>query len=141
MAYLEWNPAFDTGIPGIDYEHHRLVDMLNEIHELIQHDGAPRKVAGILAEFHALAAAHFALEEKIMRDQSYKGLAARRDIHRRLLDQVRDMMEAHEQGAFRSGMQLPETVRQWLAEAMDIDVKLFADITDASLNKSGLSRA
>jgi len=140
MAYLEWKPAFDTGVPGIDYEHHRLVDMLNEIHELILHDGERRKVAGILAEFHTLAAAHFALEEKIMRDHGYKGLAARRDIHHRLLDQVREMMEAHEQGAFRSGMHLPETVRQWLAEAMDIDVKLFADITDSGLGKSGLSR-
>ena len=140
MAYLDWNRAFDTGIPGIDYEHHRLVDMLNEIHELILHDGEKRKVAGILAEFHTLATAHFALEEKIMRDQGYAGLGARRDIHYRLLDQVREMMEAHEQGALPSGMSLPETIRQWLAEAMEIDVKLFGDISDAGLGKSGLSR-
>jgi hemerythrin len=77
MAYLNWNRAFDTGVPGIDYEHHRLVDMLNEIDELILHDGEKRekrKIAGILAEFHTLATAHFALEEKIMRDQDYAGL-------------------------------------------------------------------
>jgi hemerythrin len=140
MAYLEWKSAFDTGIPGIDYEHHRLVDMLNEIHALIVDGGEKRKVAGILAEFHTLAAAHFALEERIMRDQGFKGLAARRDIHRRLLDQVREMMEAHEQGEFRGAMSLPETIRQWLAEAMDVDVKLFAAIDDAGLGRSGLRR-
>ena len=141
MAYLDWNPAFDTGISGIDYEHHRLVDMLNEINELVLNKAEPHRVADTLASFHTLATAHFALEEKIMRDQKYGGLEGRRDIHYRLLDQVREMMDGYEQGTFRTGTSLPETLKQWLAEAMDIDVRLFAEISDAGLRESGLSRA
>jgi hemerythrin len=141
MAYLDWNPAYDTGIPGIDYEHRRLVTMLNEIHRLIQNDAEPHEVADTLAHFHALATAHFALEEKIMQDQNYPGLKARRDIHYRLLDQVREIMDAYETGSRRVGPSLPETLKQWLSEAMDIDVKLFAEISDASLRRRGLSRA
>jgi hemerythrin len=141
MAYLDWNPAFDTGIPGIDYEHHRLVDMLNEINELVLSKAEPHKVADTLARFHTLATAHFALEEKIMRDQRYPGLAGRRDIHYQLLDQVREIMDGYETGAFRAGESLPDTLKRWLGQAMDIDVKLFAEISDASLRDSGLSRA
>ncbi len=141
MVYLEWKPAFNTGIPGIDYEHHRLVDMLNEIHELILNNAEARIVADTLAGFHTLAAAHFALEEKIMRDQRYPGLEGRRDSHYRLLDQVREVMDAYEKGPFSVGKSLPGTLKQWLAEAMDIDVKLFAEISDASLRTSGLTRA
>ena len=141
MAYLDWNPAFDTGISEIDYEHHRLVDMLNEIDELLLNKAEPDKVADTLAGFHTLATAHFALEEKIMRNQKYGGLEGRRDIHCQLLDQVREMMDAYETGAFRTGTRLPDTLREWLAKAMDIDGKLFAEIGDASLRESGLSRA
>ena len=141
MAYLDWNPAFETGIPGIDHEHRRLVDMLNSINESIVNEVDPREVADVLADFHSLAAAHFALEEKIMRDQKFAGLQERQQNHYRLLDEVRDIMDAHEDGSIGSGDSLPETLRQWLAKAMDVDVRLFAAISDAGLRKSGLSRA
>ena len=141
MAYLDWNPAFETGIPGIDYEHHRLVDMLNEINEMISNEVEPHKVADTLGGLHALATAHFALEERIMRDQKYARLEGRQQIHYRLLDEVRDIMDAYESGSFRVGKSLPETLKEWLAKAMDIDVGLFAEISDASLRKRGLSRA
>lgn len=141
MAYLDWNPAFETGISGIDYEHRRLVDMLNAINELVLNEAEPRKVADTLADFHSLATAHFALEEKIMRDRKYWGLAARRDIHHQLLEKIREMMDSCETGAFRTTNSLPDALKQWLAEAMDVDVKLFAEIGDASLRESGLSRA
>jgi len=140
MPYLEWNPAFDTGIGGIDYEHHRLVDMLNEIHELMLKVAEPRKIAAILADFHALASAHFALEEKIMRDQNYPGFEGRRDTHYRLLDQVREIMDAYETGSYRGGESLPATLKQWLMEAMGNDAEMFGEINDVRLHTLGLSR-
>jgi hemerythrin len=76
-----------------------------------------------------------------MRDLNYPGLEGRRDIHNRLLDQVREIMDAYETGSYRIGQSLPETLRQWLSEAMDLDVKLFAEISDIGLSRSGLRRA
>ncbi len=140
MAYFDWNAAYDTGIPGIDYEHRRLVALLNEIHELILTGAEPRKVAALLGDFHALATAHFALEERIMRDQHFPGLRERQDTHHRLLDQVREIMDGHDAGSYGAGENLPETLRKWLSEAMDIDVKLFAEIKEANLRAWGLSR-
>jgi hemerythrin len=140
MAYLDWNPRYDTGVPAIDYEHHRLVDMLNGIHELIVKAAEPDEIAGVLADLHALATAHFALEEKIMRDQGYPGFAQRREIHHRLLDQIREIMDAYESGAYRVGESLPATLKQWLLEAVEIDVKLFAEIDETKLRNLGLTR-
>ena len=141
MAYLDWNPAYDTGVAAIDYEHRRLVALLNEIHGLILSGAEPQKIAGTLADFHARAAAHFALEEKIMRDRNFPGLRQRRDTHYRLLDQVREIMDSYDVGSYREGANLPDTLRKWLSEAMDIDVKLFAEIEEPNLRAWGLSRA
>jgi hemerythrin len=140
MAYFDWNSAYDTGIAGIDYEHRRLVKMLNEMHDLIEKDVDPHKISEALAEFHTLAAAHFALEEKIMKDENYPGLEGRRHTHYRLLDQVREIMDAYEAGGYRLSGNLPATLREWLSEAMGIDAKLFAEINDAGLRRWGLNR-
>ena len=50
MAYLDWNPAFETGIPGIDYDHRRLVGLLNDIDTMIRDEVEPQDVAAALAE-------------------------------------------------------------------------------------------
>lgn len=140
MPYFNWNPDYDTGIAGIDYEHHRLVKMLNEIHDLIVQGVEPHKISDALADFHALATAHFALEEKIMQDENYLDLGGRRHTHYRLLDQVREIMDGYEAGAYQRGERLPATLKEWLLEAIDIDAKLFAEINDAGLRRWGLSR-
>jgi len=58
VAYLEWNPCYDTGVASIDCEHRRLVALLNEIHGLLLSGAEPHKIAGTLGDFHARAAAH-----------------------------------------------------------------------------------
>src|SRR3989337_1105798 len=133
MAYFDWNPNYDTGIAGIDYEHHQLVRILNDIHDLIVKGGEPRKIIDTLADFHALATAHFALEEKIMQDENYPDLGGRRHTHYRLLDQVQEIMDAYEAGTYQPGESLPATLKEWLLEAIDIDAKLFAEINHAGL--------
>lgn len=140
MNYLDWNSAYDTGIAAIDYDHHRLVEMLNAIHDLIARQADPRAISDVLANFHALAAAHFALEEKIMRDESCADLQERRDTHYRLLDRVREIMDGYEADSHEPAADLPTMLKDWLLEAMDVDVRLFSAINDAGLRRWGLSR-
>lgn len=140
MPYIEWDTQLETGVAGIDHEHRRLVQLLNEIHELIEAKADSIRIADTLADFHTLATAHFALEEKIMRDQKYPAFARRRETHRRLLDEVRDIMDAYDAGSYREGQSLPATLRQWLFQLMSIDVDLFTRITPAILRKWGLAQ-
>jgi len=141
MPYIEWDAKLETGVAGIDHEHRELVRLLNDIHELIAAEADPRRIADTLADFHTLATAHFALEEKIMRDQKYPAFAERRRTHHRLLDEVRDIMDAYDAGSYREGQSLPDTLRQWLFQAMIIDVDLFTRLEPANLRKWGLVQA
>jgi hemerythrin-like metal-binding protein len=140
MAYFDWNPVLDTGITGIDYDHHKLVDALNGIHDLIVHGAPPATIGDALADFHTAAAAHFALEERILEDERHPDLAVRRRTHYRLLDEVRDIMDAYDAGEFSPGERLPETLRQWLSEAIEMDARLFARMNAAGLHRWGLNR-
>lgn len=56
-------------------------------------------VSEVLGEIHARIAAHFALEEKIMRDAHYYRFEARKEDHEHLLDEIRVIMDAYEDRA------------------------------------------
>ena len=56
-------------------------------------------VSEVLGEIHARIAAHFALEEKIMREAHYDRFEAHKEDHEHLLDEIRDIMDAYEDRA------------------------------------------
>jgi hemerythrin-like metal-binding protein len=99
LQRLEWRAAFSVGNPSIDHEHRQLIDLLNAIIDRLEKGGDPEEVADFLGEVNARVGAHFALEEKIMRDRHYDQYAEHKGDHERLLDDIRGIMDAFEEGS------------------------------------------
>ena len=113
MPLIQWREDFCTGIDSVDYEHWELVDLINRLHAGVPVTDAAA-ISGFLGELHDAIAAHFALEEKVMAERRYPGAAAHKGDHERLLDELRDLMEAHEAGAFAdSASYLSERLESW----------------------------
>ena len=93
MALIEWRDAFRTGITSVDHEHAELIGLLNRLHAEIER-GDAAAVAEFLGDLHDAIAAHFALEETVMRATGYAGFARHKEDHEHLLDEIRDLMEA-----------------------------------------------
>ena len=114
MGMLDWRPEFATGIPSVDYEHRSLIDLLNALHDDLGRGRPSGEVGRFLAEVHARISAHFALEEKLMRDAGYDAYADHKADHERLLDDIRDIMEDYERGAYEDAEAvLAERLRRW----------------------------
>ena len=92
MKLIKWNETMRLGVPEVDFEHEALIDAINTLGELLQADDASDIIPSLLAEIHAQIEGHFALEEKIMRDQGFLGYEAHKEDHDRLLEQIRDIM-------------------------------------------------
>lgn len=114
MMLIEWRDDFKTGIAGVDFEHEQLIGLINRLYERLgAASGRHEAVGEFLAELHDGISAHFALEEKLMRKRKYAGFAEHKGDHEKLLDEIRDIMEDHEQGRF-------ENASERLAERLDI---------------------
>ena len=96
MTLLEWKDEYCLGIPAVDEEHRELIELINELHAELQAGESGITVLDFLGEIYARISAHFALEEKVMRDQEYDELADHKADHERLLDELRDLMDACE---------------------------------------------
>jgi hemerythrin-like metal-binding protein len=117
MALIEWQTEFETGVAEVDHEHRELVDLINELHDRIGANAPKEIVGGFLGEVFAKISAHFALEETVMRKHQYDEYAAHKADHEKLLDDIRDIMDAHESGAFIDyGEALARAVRDWFVD-------------------------
>lgn len=114
MALIEWRKEFETGVADVDHEHRELVDLINRLHESIVGGANSSRIAEFLGEVFARIAAHFALEESIMRKHTYDEYDAHKAEHEKLLDEIRDIMDAQQDSpspAYAEGLSI--TVRDW----------------------------
>ncbi|WP_072388740.1 bacteriohemerythrin [Hyphomicrobium sp. CS1BSMeth3] len=117
MALIEWQTEFETGVREVDHEHRELVDLINALHSKIGSNAGKEVIGGFLGEVFAKISAHFALEETVMRKHRYDEYAAHKADHEKLLDDIRDIIDAHESGAFVDYEEaLGRAVRDWFVD-------------------------
>jgi hemerythrin-like metal-binding protein len=123
---IEWRDEFRVGIPSVDYEHEQLIRAINDLHGDEPLHRNRDAVEGILGEIHAGIAAHFALEEKLMRDSGYAAYPAHKSEHDALLDTIREIMEmVHRDRAFDYRDRLQHQLRHWFGDHFkNADAKL-----------------
>lgn len=101
MGLIEWRDEFSVGVPGVDHEHREMIDLINTLYDSFEEPDSELSVLDLLGEIHAKISAHFAFEEKEMRDRNYDQFQDHKEDHERLLDEIRDIMdEAEIEGRF-----------------------------------------
>jgi hemerythrin len=114
MALIEWRNEFETGVAEVDHEHLELVGLINQLHAELGGETSKETVSRFLGEVFARISAHFALEETVMRKHRYDEYQAHKTEHEALLDEIRDIMDDYEAGAYTdAGHALATTVRDW----------------------------
>lgn len=113
MSLLEWRDEFRIGIPEVDQEHRELIASINALHAEVGEGTTTEAVAGFLGELHARIAAHFALEEKVMRARRYPKYNEHKRDHERLLDEIREIMDTYESVRNYDQAMLSATLSVW----------------------------
>lgn len=116
MSLIAWDERYSVGIPAVDHEHRELIRLINDAYASLMWPREQAAVADFLAEIHDRIAAHFALEERLMREQRHDRLAEHKADHERLLEEIRDIMDEYEDRASFGEQQLAERLERWFSE-------------------------
>ena len=100
MPLIEWRDSFRVGVPSVDHEHEELIALINRLHAQLSAEGANADVSEMLGEIYGGISSHFALEERLMREHRYFEYEAHKAEHERLLDEIREIMDDYEIGAY-----------------------------------------
>jgi hemerythrin-like metal-binding protein len=116
MSLIEWKEQYSLGVPEVDHEHRELIDLINALYESVKQARSDADVADFLGELYVRISAHFALEEKIMRDNGYDEYEDHKADHESLLDAIRDLMDDYEDGVYVDVERFGKRLDEWFSE-------------------------
>ena len=129
MSLLEWKSEFSVGVESMDFEHRNMIAMINEIYDEMKARRDASSVEQFLGDIHAAISAHFALEERMMKDAGYGEYEAHKDDHEELLDQIRDMMDEFRDAPEKGFELLKENLADWFeAHFASFDARLHGQL-------------
>lgn len=116
MILVEWRDEFKLGIDEVDFEHQELIDLINMSFCEAAKKDSNMAVLYFLGEIHSKISAHFALEEKHMREMSYDQYEDHKQDHERLLDDILDIMDNYRETANLDTKEFGERLRKWFIQ-------------------------
>jgi hemerythrin len=93
MSLITWKDEFSVGVAAVDLEHRELIELINRLDTDMHEYATQTTVVEALGEIYARISAHFALEEKIMREADYEGFANHKKDHELLLDELLNVID------------------------------------------------
>jgi hemerythrin len=113
MTTLEWTPSLAVGVDTIDAQHRELFRRAEQLISALR-AGDRGEVVPVLAYLEEYAVHHFAVEERLMAEIGYPGLAEHAAAHRAFRAEYAQMVERFERSGATAYVAL--TVHNWLSD-------------------------
>ena len=116
MSLIKWSDDYSVGIPSVDHEHQELIQSINALIEEMRSVTDPDIVIHALARIYSSISAHFALEEKIMRDAGYAAYAEHKLDHEILLDELLELTDSIDDDCSNVENELSPSLDRWFSD-------------------------
>jgi len=120
MALLQWKDHYSVGVEAVDHEHKELIDLINRLYDAMSVKDSKTSVEAFFGDLFKAISAHFALEERFMRERGYDQLIQHKADHERLLDDIRDIMDDFEGHDEIDSVTLATRLETWFSRHFEI---------------------
>lgn len=138
-VFIQWNSRYEIGIPKIDSQHKRLVELCNELHESIVSDNPlaqKKQLVVTLKECVAYVGTHFKDEETLMQAAGYEDFAAHKAKHDMFSKQVLDTAQNLNEQDRLAAIKFVKFLYEWLISHISYEDKQYVECVNAFLKKS-----
>jgi hemerythrin len=115
MPLLQWKDQYSVGIEAVDHEHKELIELINHLADEVLAKGTTLVASAFFGDLIKGISAHFALEERFMRERGYDQLAQHKGDHERLLDEILNIMDEFEGDEAVNRAELAKRLDAWFS--------------------------
>jgi hemerythrin-like metal-binding protein len=114
MALITWTKDLSVGIPSIDVQHKKLVELINELHDAMKAGSSKQIISTVLNNLVLYTKTHFSNEEKCMTDACFSGLKDHKCKHDELTQKVLEFQNNYNGGRAVMSIDVLNFLTDWL---------------------------
>ena len=114
--YVEWSDALALGIPEMDSQHRRLVDLTNHLHEAMLQRKSNEVLGDIIFRLIDYTKFHFRDEETCMIQSGFPQTTSHREKHQKFVSEMEKFKADFETGKTMLSMEIMDFLKGWLVE-------------------------
>ena len=123
MAKIEWNPGFSLGVPSLDDQHKRFIELANSILHAVKNKKEPRHILSFFSKLREYTVYHFSDEEAFMRSIGYPELRAHVLEH----EELKFLVRQHQETLFRQKIVREKDILEFLKKLL-VDHVIYSDL-------------
>ncbi|MBI3793591.1 MAG: bacteriohemerythrin [Nitrospinae bacterium] len=123
---IDWTKALELGVPEMDKQHKKLVDIANRLNEQARGGAIAEAIEPTLNELVEYADTHFASEEQFLSQIGCPELGKQRGLHKKLMEDVGKFVDDFHGGKM-VGVKLMKFVKAWLINHIQQEDNKYAD--------------
>lgn len=120
---IKWDATLMVGVPSIDGQHRKLVDLINQLNEAMKRGQGHAALGDILKEMVDYTRYHFAFEEKLMAQHGYPESKTHLLNHDSLNRQVFEFQIKYAAGKAALTIPAMKFLRSWLMHHIQVTDK------------------
>ena len=114
MPIFTWSDSYSVGAPGIDAQHKKLFDMINNLHEAMGQGKGKEALGKILDGLMDYTRVHFSDEEKMLEKVNYPDLAIQKTQHAAFVQKIAELQKDYKSGKITMTLPTMEFLKDWL---------------------------
>ncbi len=127
MKFMEWSPKFELGIPDIDKQHQRWLEILNNFYEKMDNNEMTENLKILIGEVLEYTNYHFKEEETFMDSIHYPEIESHKKRHIDVINTIQEYQKKAETGKIIISMTLTSELKNWFKEHILIEDKKYSD--------------
>lgn len=125
MDLLVWSHTYSIENETIDAQHKKLMQLLNDLHNVQSAGGGEGRVGGILNDLVDYTVYHFKAEEELQEKNNFPDLAYHKGVHQKLIQDVQGFLELLKNQDQTAKERLMVFLTNWLKDHILGDDKKF----------------
>jgi hemerythrin len=131
MAFFDWSEKYSVGVPSIDGQHKRLIEIINSLYDAMRAGHGEFALGKTLDDLVDYTKTHFRFEENLLQTKNYPDLAAHKKVHEGLTAQVMDLVKQYKAGKATLSIQTGTFLKNWLGNhILNTDMKYSAHLVN-----------
>ncbi|MCB2181187.1 MAG: bacteriohemerythrin [Desulfobulbaceae bacterium] len=132
--FITFSQEFSVGVSGIDDQHKKIMDFINQVHDAVKNDSPIADIKKILGDMAKFTVDHFATEEKYFDQFQYPETEKHKAVHKKLLTRVSDIITQINEGQDVNLIEVLTFLKDWLQNHILVQDKQYGPF----LNEKGV---